>query len=60
MADEIGVQKLPVLRLIEDIQARVESYRTIGIGAAWDLAVCEPITHDEAVEAHAALEHIGQ
>ncbi len=57
-AHEIGVERFPVLRRVEDVEPRLESLGAIGIGAARNLAMRVPVTHDEAVKSHLALQHV--
>src|SRR5258708_23259839 len=54
-AHQIGVERLPILRCVEDIDPRVERLGAISLGAAGNLAVRVPVTYNEAVEAHLAL-----
>ena len=53
-------QTFPVIRHHVDIEAGEQRLRTVGIGAASDLAVAVPVTHHEAVEAQFVAQHAGQ
>ena len=59
-ADEAGAEGFPILRGVEDVEAGVEGGGAVGVGAAGDLAVGVPVSHDETVEAHAAFEDVGE
>ena len=54
------VQPLPAVRRHCHVQPGSEGCRTVGIGAAADLAVAIPVADDEAPEVHPLLQYIGQ
>jgi len=57
LAQQIAVQRLPVLRCHEHIDPGIEGLRATARGAAGNLRVAVPIADQKAVETHPALQH---
>ena len=55
-----GVQPLPAHGRHEQVDAGIDGGRTMVLVAALHLRVPVPVADDEALEAHATLEHVGQ
>ena len=55
-AHQVGIEVLPALGFVEDVQPGIEGGGTVGVAAPRNLAMGQPVAHDEAVKAHMALQ----